>query len=481
MQQVLQAAGPPSPEALQRIGATAAELESLQAAETLRIADEIAEEVRKRRPDFVGFKLWNGDGFSGSVAIAERVRQEAPGVKLYAGGPHASWFRDLIYKHTDVFDAIVYGEGERAILSLADHASGKVGLADIPGIIHRENGDTVVNPPGEWLRLDDLPSPVYDEDLYPAMAGDEKMKIVVLDDSRGCPYACAFCTHPIESGRKLRTRSAARLIDDMEGIVSRHGVHAFRFAGSSTPGSLMAEAAREIIKRGLEVDYTSFGHFGSAEPEHFRMMRESGLFALFYGIETGCQELLDRAVGKGLDLERVRETIREAKAAGIFVVCSMIVPLPFETEETLAQSLQFLLDVRPDSVPVQPPGILPMTPWLEESEKYGIEVDKDSYLHENVAYKIKLLLPMAFWQPLPYKINGMSFHEFTKLTTRFAAQLEENGILVGLPDDNALISHLAGMPPRQFRDAARAWCVTGDAEAMAELVRRVNRASLRDG
>jgi len=39
-------------------------------------------------------------------------------------------------------------------------------------------------------------------------------------------------------------------------------------------------------------------------------------------------------------------------------------------------------------------------------------------------YQIKLLFPPAYWQPLPYKVNGLSFAEFTALTSRFAAQLE---------------------------------------------------------
>ena len=474
---VLQAPGAPPPETQKQLADMVAALEQYQEAETRQIAEEVVQEVRRERPDFVGFKLWNGDGFSGSVIIAERLRQEFPQLKLYAGGPHATWFQELIYRHTRAFDALAYGEAEHTILALADHAAGKVRLADIPGLVHAESGPVQVNPPAPFLEMDGLPTPIYDEDVYPAMVGDEKLKLVVIDDSRGCPYGCGFCTHPVESGRKLRAKSAQRLVDDIERVINRYGLHAFRFAGSSTPGRLLAEAAREILKRGLKVRYASFGHFRSAEPERFRLMRQSGLMALFFGAESGCQELLDRAVGKGLNLQRVKETVRAAKAAGIFVACSMIVPLPFETEATLQESLRFLLELRPDSVPVQFPGLLPLTPWLNEPDRFGIEVNKDQYLFENVAYKFKLLLPPAFWSPLPYKINGMGFQEFTALTAGFSAQLEAEGLLLNLSDDNALIAELAGMTPREYRDAARLWCVTGNAEAMQEMVRRANRSA----
>lgn len=125
-------------------------------------------------------------------------------------------------------------------------------------------------------------------------------------------------------------------------------------------------------------------------------MAQAGLRAIFFGIESGCPEVLNRAVGKGLDLARVRETVRAAQAAGIFVVTSMIVPLPFDTEETLAESLQFLREVRPDSVPVQFPGIIPHTPWWNNPTAYGLDFDPEQYTAVGLDYKIKLTVsPVA--------------------------------------------------------------------------------------
>ena len=87
----------------------------------------------------------------------------------------------------------------------------------------------------------------------------------------------------------------------MEQMINQYGISAFRFAGSSTPGGLMYKVAQEILQRGLAVQYACFGHFASADPEHFDVMARSGLYAIFFGIESGCQEVLDRAVGKGLE------------------------------------------------------------------------------------------------------------------------------------------------------------------------------------
>lgn len=466
--------GQPRPELMRALGEADAALEQHHAQEVQEIAEEVAREVADTEPAFVGFKLWNGDGFSGSVIIAETLRRRHPRIKLFAGGPHATWCGRVIYDRTDVFDAIVLGEAEASILDLADHATEGKSLDGLPGIVTRANREAA---PTSAVVLDDIPSAIYDEEVYPAMAGDEKLKLFVLDDSRGCPYGCAFCAHPHTSGRRLRTQSAKLLVDDMEAVVRHHGAHAFRFAGSSTPGSLMAEVAEEVARRGLKVRYSSFGHFASSQPRHFERMRQSGLHAMFFGLETGSEELLARSVRKPIKLQQVRETVAAAKAAGIFVACSMIVPAPFETEETLEQSAQLIFELRPDSVPVQFPGLFPGAPWLEDPREYGFEVDKDQYMRENLDYKFKMLFPPMFWEPLPYKLNGMAFNEFTAITAKFVATLEANGILTNVPDDNALMASLVGMTPRQFRDQARWWCATGDARAMAQFVAQHNRGA----
>ena len=237
----------------------------------------------------------------------------------------------------------------------------------------------------------------------------------------------------------------------------------------------MADVATEILSRELKVKYTSFAHFASSTPDHFQRLAASGLRAMFFGLETASPEILKQATGKPQGPGVVRETIAAAQAAGIAVVCSMIVPLPGDTQETLQESLQAVIAMHPDSVPVQFPGLLPDTPWFLEPEKYGFEVDPEEYLRENMDYKIKLLFPPSFWKPLPYRLNGMDFSEFVKITGWFSQQLEAAGILTGVPDDNILMAELAGMPLKMLRDAARLWCASGNAPAMGQFVQAFNR------
>jgi len=457
-----------------------AQIDTHQEQAVSEISADLVEDAKRWEPDLVAFELSDGDGYSGTVAMAEALREALPNLHITAGGRKAGWFRGMVLRSTSAFSSIVFGDPEATATKLAGLTAGRGRLEDIPGVAYRSAAQVIETPHDESVDLDSLPMPVYDPEVYPAMAGDDKIKMVVLTDSRGCPNRCAFCVHPMEDGGRQRTASATRIVDTMQHLQQRHGVSVFRFGGSSTSGDLTYEVAQEIICRGLDVEYNTFGHFRSSHPNHFETLARSGLYSIFFGLESGSQEILDRAVHKGIKLDKVRETLNAAKAAGIFSAASMIVPLPFDTPETLAESLEFVKELRPDSVPLQFPGVFPGTPWIEHPGRYNIEIDDvDAYLFDNLDYRMKLLFPPQFWDPLPYRINGMSFHEMTAVTMRFAAQLEAAGILTNFSHTLAAIARSARMEPRELRNMAQLWCVTGDAEAMGAMIRQANRAIVR--
>jgi hypothetical protein len=136
-----------------------------RAREVQRIAEETVSLVENEKPDFVGFKLWNGDGFDGPVTIAEHLKRRFPNLKLFAGGPHVDFFRGLIFERTRAFDGLVFGEAEETIVQIGDYASGK-GRLDFPNLITPDGVERGIRRIND---LDSLPMPVYDEHVYPAM------------------------------------------------------------------------------------------------------------------------------------------------------------------------------------------------------------------------------------------------------------------------------------------------------------------------
>ena len=442
-----------------------------------QVAEEICHRIERFKPHFVGFKLWNGDGFSGSIKIAEEVKTKYKNVRIFAGGPHVDIFGGNIYRVTDVFDCLAYGEGENTILQLAEFARGRLPLNEVSNVIFKHDSDTVTTARCERPSdLNTLPLPCYEEAVYPAMRGNNKLKIVVLDESRGCPFACHFCIHPFKSGRGVRPKTAKRIVDEMRRVIEQTGTRAFRYAGSAAPPELAKEIGDVVIREGLNVQYAGFANFLNAVPEYYPLLRASGCRSLAFGMESGSELILTKAMGKPIKLEKMRRAIKASKNAGIFTVVGIIFPAPFETQETEEETLAFLRETRPDSALVLFPAVYPRTKWATETEKFGFAFDETEYINAAMNYKVKTLFPMDFWDDLPYSLSGRGFRSIMNETARFTRILEGERILTSVSDDFVLIADLGGYrgEEKKLRDLGRLWFFTGDADRIQELVDTVN-------
>lgn len=450
-------------------------LENHKESELNKIADEIIERANQIGADFIGFKLWTGEGFSGSVKIAQVIRNKLPNIKLFAGGPHIDWFMESVFDYTDVFDVLAYGEGEEIIKLLAEHAEGKRSLSDIPNIIYKKNGSVIVN---ELIRISDLNTlsePVYDEDVYPAMKDNQKIKFFMIDESRGCPNNCNFCIHPQKSGKKWRKRDPIQTVDIIEKFGHKFNTNTFRLAGSNTPTDLRKEIAQEIIRRQLDVLYTGFGHVKGYED--YDLLKNSGCVALAFGVESGSQEILNRSINKKVKTDDIVSAFENCKTAGISAIASIIVPCPYDTEETLQETLKLLIKIKPDSVTLQLPGLIPGSYWYKNREDFGFELDED-FLRRVMLYKIKLLLPPILWEPLPYKMNGKDHIQIMTVAQNMTIELEKNGILTGINDFLILISKVLNLPLTEMRDINRRAFFTGDYMRIKELIELFNKLNV---
>ncbi len=447
-----------------------------QARVVAEIAGEVVERVRARGIQAVGFKLWNGDGIEGSATIADALRRACPGVRLFAGGPQVDMFADLVPEVYPAFDACVYGDGEETIVALAAEGDHPAAWAALPNLVYRDGGAVRTTPACHVADLNSLPMPAYAPDIYPAMRGSNKIKIIVVDESRGCRNQCAFCIHPVKSDRHLRVKSVPRLLAELDLFGRDPGVHTFRFAGSCTPYALLNDFAAAVLQSGRRVAYASFAHVRDSAEADFARLQRSGCEALFFGIESGSQRVLDR-MRKGTTVAGIADTLQRARAAGLFTVGSLIVPAPGDDAASQAETLALLAAAPPDALTLQAPIVTPRTDWYEHPERYGIHFpDREAYRRQGLLWKAKLLLPPTLWADVAVHIDGRSNREIRRATQAFSRRLAALGLPTGISDDLCLMSRRTGQDPVAFRDEAIQAFFTGDADGVAALVERVNAA-----
>jgi hypothetical protein len=459
-------------EPLQRLLELDKALESHRSREIDLIAEELCETARSFGAEFVGFKLWTGDGFLASIRIAAYLKERLPGIITVGGGPHVDLFGLDILVYTDAFDMVVQGEGEPAIVALAEAIASGSGFEDVPNLIYRAGGGCRVNPTERPADLDALATPVYDPAVYPAIAGDEKLMLFMIDESRGCPNRCAFCVHPAKSGGFWRVRSAQGAVDAMRKLNMDLGVRGFRLAGSNTPGKLKNQIASELITHQCDFKYAAFGHVRDEDTD-FRLLGDSGCVALFYGIESGDERILAN-MNKRTNLEQIRTTIPKAQEAGIATVMSFIAGTPGETDESLQASADLLAEVTPEACQITAPYVIPGSLWWEHPERYGIEFG-DNARTKIMTLSLKWMLPMDLWDEVPpYSIDGRSFRDLARLAGWLTQRAEEAGANPGLTENGLVIGACLGLSPAESRELDRRAFGEGDVEAAARNVAEFN-------
>jgi radical SAM superfamily enzyme YgiQ (UPF0313 family) len=442
------------------------------------LAENISQEIEIQNSHFVGFKLWSGDGFLASVRIAERLRQRFPRLQIYGGGPAVLYSEHAVYAHTKAFNALVDGEGELAILGLAAHAEEKGALADVPNLILWDGNSFRRTVRSMCRDINTLAYPSYSPEVYPSLTGDRQIKLFVLDESRGCPMGCAFCIHQDASGNRWRMKSAARLLDEIQEISAQFGVSTFMLGGSYTPAKFFREFANRLMEEDGQIRFCGFAHPGGLPDGLVDQLSAVGCKSLFLGVESFDTSDLVK-LGKQLDIGKAKAVIRSCLEAGIVPVVSVIVPVPGQTAEGLNTTLESLVDLckgTPSTVCTGFPGLLPRTRWWAERSNYGfdLQVGEDEYRKILATYKIRHIIPPAFWEPLPYALDGNDFSEYAGANARFQRSLVREGVAVNISYDVTLLADVVECELFSFRSTLQKLFFTLDAEALSRFVADVN-------
>lgn len=460
---------------------TARELSEIEGRVFQGIADDIARKIKEENFDAIGFSLFMGSSTTGSISIANILREKRPDLPIIFGGPQTSLFAETIYRETQAPTALVIGEGESAITQIANilsslRAGSTDALRNIPNVVFRaENGQIVATTRKrlsleEWVNISAIP---YEEGDFEGL-----LRYAFVETSRGCAYQCHFCPQPVLSGTRRYLKPGAAVVDEMEGLYARLGITHFEFVGSSTPPSQAEEIAKELLSRGLG-DRFKWVLFmrgkddggGTAFAEKMRTIKRTGGECLFFGVEAAENETL-ALMGKKSTVEETEVAMLAAKEAGIATIGSFIYPYPGMPENEADLIINFLRRTQPLSAPVQPLGLFPGTYAFTHAEEIGCRLlyPEQEVLSYMLRYPLILSLPTRFWPPFPYTIDGRAFGEYIRAVNALQKEIGRLGILTGFSHSHYLIAQVLGLTPAEFSERMFYCSLTGDPAETRRLI-----------
>ncbi|CEP69528.1 Elongator protein 3/MiaB/NifB [Moorella glycerini] len=292
-------------------------------------------------------------GISAMTALAPRAYEIADafrkkGTRVVLGGMHPSALPEEAGAHAD---AVVIGEAEGSWQRLlADLEDGK--LQPIYRQHERPSLEHMVHPRRDLL--------LRDRYLVPD----------TVQTTRGCPFACSFCTVSQFFGKSFRFRPVEEVIHEVAGLEGE--VIAFIDDNIVGHPGYARRLFTELARLPKKIKWFSQGSLNIARDEELlQLAAASGCIGLFIGFESLSPGNL-KAVGKAVNrVEEYREAIKKIHDHGIAIEGAFVFGLDEDDESVFERTVKFAQDNRLEAAQF---GILtpfPGTPLREALEREG--------------------------------------------------------------------------------------------------------------
>lgn len=290
--------------------------------------------------------------------------------RVLVGGIHASMIPDDVM---EVADQIVIGEAENCIV---DILSGKISDKIIHG--------------GKIEDLDSLPIP----DL--SLVNEyEKMTVIPIMTSRGCPYDCNFCSVTEMFGRRYRSQSPQRVIEEVLYYSKNKSWIFFVDDHFAADQKRTDEILDLMIKHRIRRKWSAQVRTEiTKNPEFIAKMRRAGCKIVYVGFESINPDTL-KDMNKRQTVEDIKRSIKVFHKNGISVHGMFMLGNDADTPEVISLTSEFCRKSGIDYVQYSILTPLPGTKVFKQFEEEGRLLHKDWSRYDglHVVFKPKAMLP----------------------------------------------------------------------------------------
>ncbi|MBI4431302.1 MAG: B12-binding domain-containing radical SAM protein [Candidatus Omnitrophica bacterium] len=323
-----------------------------------------------------------------SKKIADIIREVRPEAKLILGGPHVTLVHTAYQKElkrgesgratrafeelAGLFDSLVIGDGEDAIhLALGEGSPKVVDANDRKSSLFLTNS-----------RYETLPFPArHLVDVKSYRYTIEEKPATSLIAQLGCPFSCGFCGgREAPYLRNVRMRTSENILAEVEHIYRTYGYTGFMFYDDELNVNpkmveLMEGLTRLQERLGAEFRLRGFVKSELFNERQAEVMYDAGFRWLLTGFESGSPRILEN-INKKATREDNSRCVKIARKHGLKVKALMSIGHPGESEKTIMETHDWLLEAKPDDFDVTIITTYPGTPYYDYAvrhpEKEGI-------------------------------------------------------------------------------------------------------------
>jgi len=352
-------------------------------ARLLNIDKKVVKTVIASKPDIVAFSAYTGN-YKWCLSIARQIKEQI-NIPIVFGGVHTTAVVATVLENEYVDFAIV-GEGEHATIDLINHLSNSRsgdGLTGAGNICFKLSEKLIINKPRPYIQdLDTLPFP--DKDLFFKKEPVFLHNPYLIMTSRGCPYACSYCSNnmlqSLYSNERchIRRRSTGNVITELLDAKRRYGIKSVGFVDDVfTISKSWLEDFVEKYKSLINLPFYCNIHPLAFSKEIARLLKDGGCKLVFLGVQSGSEKTRSQMFLRHESNEQIINAVSYLKEMKIKISVDHIFGAPVEEEVDLRKSLDLYKNIKPDMLLTFWLTYYPGTSIINLAKKFGKLSDSD--------------------------------------------------------------------------------------------------------
>lgn len=335
----------------------------------------LEQDLREFKPDYLVVNIAT-PSLEHDLDAIRKAKEINPEIITIAKGAAFLTLGEKILAEHEFLDFGILGEAEETLKEILEEQE----KTRILGIYYKENGNVKFTGNRAFIEdLDSLPFParhLVDNSIYRRPDNNKVQATIKVE--RGCPFHCFFCLATPVSGAKVRRRSVENIVAEIRECVEKYNIRNFLFWSDifNLDKKWTMDLCQAIIDSELKITWSANTRADTADLEMAKMMYKSGCRLVSIGVESGSQEMLEK-MGKNITLNDVRRTVKVFKQAKIRIYNYFVIGLPWETEETVEETIKFAIELNSDFISFYTATPLPGSRFYDYAKEHNL-FDKET-------------------------------------------------------------------------------------------------------
>ena len=389
--------------------------------------------IRKADPNLIALSALTGVHHS-LISLAQKIKGKFD-IPIIMGGPHPTYSPEVL--QNPGIDIICRGEGELAMLELANYMEAGKDITKIPNLFVKTSDRIIhkneLRPPAT---LDELPFP--DREIYYKYEFLRDVPMKRFISSMGCPYPCTFCHEPVirgmykGKGNYVRRKTVERAVAEIKYIKDRYALKHVHFSDDLffiRNSYEWLEEFAEVYPKVIGLPFSCNIRYDSVNEHAANLLSKAGAYGAALGLESGNETLREVVIKKRVKNEHMVEGARLLRERNIKMLTTNMLGLPGETLDQAFETVELNMRLKSNYSRATTFLLFPGLPMVDYAMRNGfVDPNFDIAKHVAEATEINLKTPYA----KEFKNLACLFWVFVKFSPRWIPLFKK---IVKLPDN----------------------------------------------